>query len=520
MACLLLAASLGAPENVHYMSKKHFLIPLSVDDEKQRANIHQVYLHVSADNGASWQLAGVATLDKEGFTYTAPSEGTYSFKLQVEDMQGRKVPENLLDSPINWTVIVDTQAPQLKITGAVRQGGNLVVQWKVENEPNPDLKTLKLEYRTPDMPVDLWAPVALNAALEGQTVLPGVGAAAVSLRLQMKDLAGNEGSHALNIPAAAGIPPPPVAPAATNNDKSWSPTPGVSLPGTSGNPLPSAPDPVETVRTQPPPLNPVEGTSTGTNAGMQLVASTQGKTPAVAPATQVAAPRPQRGKMPELKYVNSRSVTLDYRVIECGPSGVGSVELYVTRDRGQRWDLLPQATDQDANSGDSKTTGAGQQRSLKVDLPGEGEYGFFLVVRSGAGLGKPPPQGGETPQMLIEVDETAPDAKLFAPRTDPKQRDVLILSWAITEKNPAPKPITLQWADQPTGPWKTIGEPQMDDNKEFRWKLTSDVPANVYLRLTVRDLAGNVGDAITEKPVLIDLHEPEAQLIGLNITGH
>jgi hypothetical protein len=41
------------------------------------------------------------------------------------------------------------------------------------------------------------------------------------------------------------------------------------------------------------------------------------------------------------------------------------------------------------------------------------------------------------------------------------------------------------------------------------------VPPSIYLRLVVRDSAGNVAVAETLQPVLIDLNEPEVKIIGL-----
>jgi hypothetical protein len=209
---------------------------------------------------------------------------------------------------------------------------------------------------------------------------------------------------------------------------------------------------------------------------------------------------------------------LEYEVNKFGPSGVGSVELYVTRDDGQKWERYGEG--QNLNipiPTDGRGTGASVRRSLTVSLPGEGTYGFYLVVKSGAGLGKPAPKDGATvPQMRVEVDETAPQANLYAPVPDPQQKDCLILSWTASDRNLAEKPITLQWAERQGGPWETIGAPELPNVGKFTWKLTSQVPPRVYLRLVVRDTAGNMAEAVTPQPILVDLNEPEAQFIGLS----
>ena len=54
--------------------------------------------------------------------------------------------------------------------------------------------------------------------------------------------------------------------------------------------------------------------------------------------------------------------------------------------------------------------------TVTVSMPKDGlPYGFYLVVKSRAGLGKPAPRPGDPPHVRIEVDTTAPDAKLFSP---------------------------------------------------------------------------------------------------------
>jgi hypothetical protein len=150
-----------------------------------------------------------------------------------------------------------------------------------------------------------------------------------------------------------------------------------------------------------------------------------------------------------------------------------------------------------------------------ANLPGEGIFGLRLVVGSRAGLGRRPPQSGDLPQMRIAVDTTPPAAKLFPPQPDPQRRDALILTWTAKDNNDlASNPITLQWADRPDGVWRPIAT-DMSNSGRFTWILNDNIPYRVYLRLSVRDTAGNVTVDETPEAVLIDLHEPEGQLLGI-----
>jgi hypothetical protein len=203
------------------------------------------------------------------------------------------------------------------------------------------------------------------------------------------------------------------------------------------------------------------------------------------------------GVLPPIRYINQQRVALKYEISKVGPSGVGSVELYITQDDGRNWRL--HATDEDLAP------------PLEIDFPGEGLYGLMLVVRSRAGLGRSAPRPGEAPEIRVEVDLSAPMAELENPEADPRRRDTLILLWNAQDKNLATGPVTLQWSEREAGPWTTIAS-NLPNTGRHTWQMPQNLPYMVYLRLEVRDLAGNVSEAITNKPVLVDLQEPEGKL--------
>jgi hypothetical protein len=151
---------------------------------------------------------------------------------------------------------------------------------------------------------------------------------------------------------------------------------------------------------------------------------------------------------------------------------------------------------------------------MTVNLPGEGIYGLRIVVGSRAGLGRRPPQNGDLPQMRVQVDSTPPTVKMLYPLADPHRRDVLILGWNATDANPGANPVTLLWSDRLDGQWRTIAT-ELTNNGRYTWQLTPDLPVKVYLRVIVRDAAGNVAVDDLPQPVLVDLHEPEGHIIGI-----
>jgi hypothetical protein len=84
----------------------------------------------------------------------------------------------------------------------------------------------------------------------------------------------------------------------------------------------------------------------------------------------------------------------------------------------------------------------------------------------------------------------------------------------------SPNSVTLEWSRLPNSGWQNISPtnlhgvtaPGVPNLKECTWILPPDIPDAVYLRLTARDLAGNVGERITRDPVTVDLQKPTARV--------
>ncbi len=165
------------------------------------------------------------------------------------------------------------------------------------------------------------------------------------------------------------------------------------------------------------------------------------KPPPVAPPVPEVVPVSAIRKLPPRRYVNHQEVVLEYELAKVGKSGIGSVDLWWTQNDGQSWELY--ATDPAAAG---STQNGHNQRT--VELPGKGVYGFILVVKSRAGLGKAPPKAGDVPEILVEVDTTPPEAKLFAPSPDPLHTNALVLKWTARDDNLTNNPITLEWAEK------------------------------------------------------------------------
>ena len=227
------------------------------------------------------------------------------------------------------------------------------------------------------------------------------------------------------------------------------------------------------------------------------------------------------------QVINTLRFDLNYRVEQHGPSGVSRVDLWVTRNDGQRWEPWGQHTGQDATVRvNLATTGNGQPNGQP-----EGLYGFRLVPVSGAGLSDGAPVAGDAPDIRVVVDITPPTVELRHPHPDPTSPDTVILGWDASDRNFGTDPITLEWSDAATGPWRSVatgGEGvvqagsvagpavrRLPNTGQYPWRVPPGLPPRVYLKVTARDAAGNTTERVTSSPLLIDLTKPRAKITGI-----
>lgn len=530
MWLILVPATDSAPPRP--LNTREIKIPINVDPA-QRDQIRELVLFWSSDHGQTWNQGAQASPSAQEFQFKAPADGEYWFKVRVNFHNGRQEPENIYSPDVGKKIIIDTVRPDIRLT-ADRVGDQVVVNWDIHEE-RPLLGSLKLEYRTSETPPNLWLPVPTTADLRGQSSFRPGSMSAVTIRMQMHDQAGNIGEAVRELPGVSNtmltsnfVTSPPTPPPAPPAPAPVAPAPPAPVPATQPtfnphppvSPAPAAPAPVSHNPFAPvqPPGMPGYPSASSDN---QVLARSDISSWVVTPGSHGSARSPTEN-LPPLRLVNSRLVSLEYEVRKCGPSGLGSVELYMTRDDGRTWQLFK--TEQISNqpspghdtaasmSQDPRRPQDTQRRTIQVELPGEGVYGFYVVVKSGAGRGRGAPQEGELPQMRLEVDLTPPRAELFfKPKQDQARSNVLVLGWHATDKNLEAKPISLEWSDPRDKVWKTIAR-DLPNTGSYPWVLPDGIPPNVYLRLVARDTAGNVGIAETAEPVSIDLTEPDAVL--------
>lgn len=216
----------------------------------------------------------------------------------------------------------------------------------------------------------------------------------------------------------------------------------------------------------------------------------------IAPETQAAPPGTA------VRMVNSKRFTLNYEVTEIGKSGISAVELWSTPD-GRLWQKF---------SEQKRAEGREVRPPYEVNVEKEGLYGFTLVVRSGVGLSVQPPQAGDPPQVWVEVDLTQPVVRVTKVEVGRgPQAGSLTINWSATDKNLGRQPITLSYAEKPDGSWTPIVA-NRENTGTYVWRMPTDVPSQVFLRVEATDRAGNVGSAETSKPIIVDLVLPKVEI--------
>src|SRR3989304_4765450 len=85
------------------------------------------------------------------------------------------------------------------------------------------------------------------------------------------------------------------------------------------------------------------------------------------------------------------------------------------------------------------------------------------------------------------------------------------ISWEAADKMLAERPITLVFSQNPGGPWTTIAA-GLENTGRYSWVIDSRVPLLIYLRLEVRDEAGNLTISESPDPVALDQLRPAAKI--------
>ncbi|MFH5803429.1 hypothetical protein, partial [Alienimonas sp. DA493] len=202
--------------------------------------------------------------------------------------------------------------------------------------------------------------------------------------------------------------------------------------------------------------------------------------------------------------LKTRTFKIGYAVDAVGSSGVGAVDVFITPDGGRHWYSYGQDAD--------------RVSPAEISVPGDGDYGFCVRVRSGAGLAPAPPRNGEAPDVRVTVDGTPPTVDILsAGQGRGAEANTLALEWRAADNRPGPVPVRVETADSANGPWEVIHDwgPDAGSAVVPLRSGRGSRDRRVFVRVSARDKAGNVGSAVTPHGVAVDLTRPSARVLGV-----
>jgi hypothetical protein len=205
------------------------------------------------------------------------------------------------------------------------------------------------------------------------------------------------------------------------------------------------------------------------------------------------------------KIVNSRRISLNYEIRQKGKSGISGVDLYIFDYANRKWDKYEQSLP--------------EKGPFTVEVAKEGTWGFTLIAHSGVGLGDPPPKATDTPQVSIEVDETKPEVKIDIPPVVGAGADTgyLTINWTARDNKPLGRqPITISYAEKAEGPWLPI-KANLENIGRYVWPMPDGLPFQFFIKVECTDRAGNVGSALTQETVKVDLVVPKISINAIDV---
>lgn len=515
-----------------------FTIPFRIDPPATPAEqAVEAVLNVSTDQGATWSISSRVRPDKGTFVFRAPHDGEYWFNIRTIDAQGVTRPSGPIQPQLKVTV--DTVAPRLDLSVIRGPAGEIVARWQAV-DPNLKLASFKLEYQISS--TGPWEKVAVDTPSTAMqhthsgeaTWWPSGASGPVLVRAEISDTSGNPAVTQAVAKAGAITGTPTLARRPEPTPDATPDAPLESADGWRANSTPSDRTPWQPDRMAPDPLAAPQGNASAASAQPSNLPpdAYSGPAPAGFPAgfpdVRPAAAAPRTAAQPvsqsraavspnqtrsgnsaldfsvlpaavRPRMVASPAFELEYEIESVGPSGIGKVELWGTRDGGRTWSDYAVDTD--------------KRSPMPVSVEGEGIYGFRILVQSGTGFGGRPPVEGDLPDVWIGVDLTKPNCQITGSEVSPTGTELAIY-WEANDDAIDPRPVTLLFSESASGPWTPIAS-GLENTGSYQWSLDSRVPARVFLRIEVRDEAGNTGSHVLADSVTLDRNRPQGKIRGV-----
>ncbi len=486
-----------------------FQLPVAHDAD---AAPRRVVMSVSKDLGITWEPAGEVTPAAGLFTYRAEMDGEYWFRIRTIDAQGRMRGGVGPD----MRVLVDAAGPRIAARVWKGTDGEIICRYAATDD-SLQVEELRVEYRTGSEPN--WKPLAAEGILSRESPAHMVGediwwagekVESLTVRITIADRAGNQTVRQFTLDPtdprvdqallarelgisplpSSGIPPgsvtgmaePSLASAASASaaDVRWPAETAAGWPAGSQSVSDVVPDASASGR-----VNRFVSRDPITTAGLPRESAEESLATAAASGGQT----PQYRGRP-LRLSTSRRFAWDYEIQRRDADDQPvQVELWSTRDGGITWQRA--GIDTDGVS------------PIDVSLPAAGLYGFRLEITADDAHAAVAPPSGTPPETWVAVDDLPPEVDLEAVATGgPNGGMGIEIHYTTRDELLAPGSVKISFSPHAAGPWSTIAS-GLDVEGSHRWQPDRAAPPRAFIRVEVRDVAGNTGHAVTPEPVTV-----------------
>lgn len=212
------------------------------------------------------------------------------------------------------------------------------------------------------------------------------------------------------------------------------------------------------------------------------------------------------GRAP-IRFSDSLRFSLDFEVEAIGSAGVEAIELYGSVDGGKNWKFWGKDPDRIS--------------PFDIETKEQGAFGFRIVVLGKNGLASPRPLPGETPDIIVIVDQAKPAVRISGAQYGEGDRvGSLVIQYECSDANLKQRPIALSFSDSMNGPWTTIAAGLRNEGS-YVWPADPGLPRKMYLRIDATDRSGNVGSYLLDRPIDVQGLAPRARIRGFqSLTGN
>jgi hypothetical protein len=179
----------------------------------------------------------------------------------------------------------------------------------------------------------------------------------------------------------------------------------------------------------------------------------------------------------EATRVRSSDFDIDYRVnAEAKP--LESVRMWYTLDGGLTW--TDYGLDEDRVS------------PIRFHAPGEGLFGFFLVLTNTAGPSSAPPSKSTPPQQWALVDFTPPVVQLHQVRQTTSFGEAVVqIRWTAVDAQLTPRPIELLYSRPGDEKQLRIAPEPVANTGRYDWRVPAELTGSFSIRVAATDRGGH-----------------------------